>query len=202
MSTNPQAQAMMMRQNAPTTGSLTQVQTSSDTTTQTGNTTSGPILRLRGAHAPSTRRVQWAENVVNNEGLGRKSSKVCCIYHAPRMAGESSGESSSDSSSSDSDSDSDNNPTYDPRERAREQRKARDQQHGHEREPNHPDNGGQGKRGGKRKSTRRPSPNAYERQPRPKQPTDGGGSGGSGSGGGAGPSGAGAGAGAGPSAGA
>ena len=33
-----------------------------------------PILRLRGAHA-SRRRVQWTEDVVDNEGLGRKSSK-------------------------------------------------------------------------------------------------------------------------------
>ena len=32
---------------------------------------------------------------------------VCCIYHAPHTAGESSSESSSDSDSSDSDSDSD-----------------------------------------------------------------------------------------------
>ncbi|KAI0997756.1 hypothetical protein K3495_g10433 [Podosphaera aphanis] len=60
-----------------------------------------PVLRLRGA-APSavvtTRRIQWDESVVDNEGLGRKSSKVCCIYHAPRAFGESSDESSSSSS--------------------------------------------------------------------------------------------------------
>lgn len=33
------------------------------------------ILRLRGARAPADRSVQWAEDVVDNEGLGRKSSK-------------------------------------------------------------------------------------------------------------------------------
>lgn len=33
------------------------------------------ILRLRGAHTSNGRSVQWAEDVVDNEGLGRKSSK-------------------------------------------------------------------------------------------------------------------------------
>jgi hypothetical protein len=33
------------------------------------------ILRLRGRHHPDGRTVQWAEDVVDNEGLGRKSSK-------------------------------------------------------------------------------------------------------------------------------
>ena len=31
-------------------------------------------LRLRGVHPPR-RRIQWAEDVIDNEGLGRKSSK-------------------------------------------------------------------------------------------------------------------------------
>jgi len=38
-----------------------------------------PVLRLRGAARGagerSERRIQWAEDVVDNEGLGRKSSK-------------------------------------------------------------------------------------------------------------------------------
>ncbi|THV06399.1 hypothetical protein K435DRAFT_849190 [Dendrothele bispora CBS 962.96] len=50
-------------------------------------------------------RVSWREDVVDNEGCGRKSSKICCIYHKPRPFDESSDE---DSSSSGSDSDSDN----------------------------------------------------------------------------------------------
>ncbi|MCJ1405358.1 hypothetical protein MMC11_008585 [Xylographa trunciseda] len=69
----------------------------------------GPVpvgtLRLRAESAPR-RGIRWAEDVVDNEGLGRKSSKVCCIYHKPRAVGESSSESSSsdddDSGSSDS----------------------------------------------------------------------------------------------------
>jgi hypothetical protein len=51
-------------------GSQTQTQTIADTSETTA------VLRLRGAHEPGTRRgVQWAEGVVDNEGLGRKSSK-------------------------------------------------------------------------------------------------------------------------------
>ncbi|ELQ35612.1 hypothetical protein OOU_Y34scaffold00697g11 [Pyricularia oryzae Y34] len=64
------------------------------------------ILRLRGVRASSGPSVRWAEGVVDNEGLGRKSSKVCCIYHPTKPVGESSDESSSDSSS-DSGTDSD-----------------------------------------------------------------------------------------------
>ncbi|TVY19513.1 Type 1 phosphatases regulator YPI1 [Lachnellula arida] len=89
----------------------------SDTAQMPGTGTEpGPVLRLRGATrkeegslgggARARRpRIQWAEDVVDNEGLGRKKSKVCCIYHAPKAVDESSDESSSDSSSDDSDSD-------------------------------------------------------------------------------------------------
>lgn len=38
-------------------------------------------------------RVQWQENVIDNEGLGRKKSKVCCIYNKPKGFDESSDES-------------------------------------------------------------------------------------------------------------
>ena len=75
--------------------------------------------------------------MIDNEGLGRKSSKVCCIYHKPRAVGES--ESEDDSSSGDeSGDDGDARPT------------GRGKGCGH----------GEGK--GKRK----PSPNAYERMPK------------------------------------
>ena len=30
------------------------------------------------------RRVRWAEDVTDNEDLGRKKSKCCCQYHKPR----------------------------------------------------------------------------------------------------------------------
>lgn len=51
------------------TQSQTQTQTQTEAPTQ-----ARAVLRLRGAHVPG-RSVQWAENVVDNEGLGRKSSK-------------------------------------------------------------------------------------------------------------------------------
>lgn len=62
-------------------GAQTQTQTEAPTGsgTQTGTEAPAPaapaILRLRGAHPPSDHRVQWAESVVDNEGLGRKRSK-------------------------------------------------------------------------------------------------------------------------------
>lgn len=34
------------------------------------------------------------EEVIDNEGMGRKSSKRCCIFHKPRAFGESSTDSS------------------------------------------------------------------------------------------------------------
>ncbi|KAI0635536.1 phosphatase inhibitor-domain-containing protein [Trametes polyzona] len=55
-------------------------------------------LRLRGA--PRNRpRVVWREDVVDNEGAGKKKSKICCIYHKPRQFDESSSDESSDSDS-------------------------------------------------------------------------------------------------------
>lgn len=83
-------------------------------------------LRLRGGpKKKSQRRVVWDDDVVDNEGCGRKSSKstchpiqslishrhahelhhlsaVCCIYHKPKRFDESSDEDSTDT---DSDSD-------------------------------------------------------------------------------------------------
>eukprot|EP00038_Savillea_parva_P003880 m.131336 g.131336 ORF g.131336 m.131336 type:complete len:155 (+) comp11310_c0_seq2:95-559(+) len=40
-----------------------------------------------------TPHIQWAEGTIDNEHLGKKSSKCCCIYHKPRAFGESSDES-------------------------------------------------------------------------------------------------------------
>jgi protein phosphatase 1 regulatory subunit 11 len=38
--------------------------------------------------------VRWDENVIDNEGMSRKSSKRCCIFHKQREFGESSTDSS------------------------------------------------------------------------------------------------------------
>ncbi|CCM02778.1 uncharacterized protein FIBRA_04886 [Fibroporia radiculosa] len=58
-------------------------------------------LRLRGA-VRNRPRVVWRDDVIDNEGAGKKSSKICCIYHKPKKFDESSDEESDDS---DSDSD-------------------------------------------------------------------------------------------------
>ena len=47
------------------------------------------------------RGLTWAADVVDNEGLGRKSSKCCCIYHKPKQIGESSSDETSSSDDSD-----------------------------------------------------------------------------------------------------
>ncbi|RSL79448.1 hypothetical protein CEP51_007352 [Fusarium floridanum] len=147
------SQRQQQQSNAP---APAQTQTETPKEPETGE--SAPrILRLRGAHSSNGRSVQWAEDVVDNEGLGRKSSKVCCIYHKPKPVDESSDESSSDSSSG---SDSDSEP-----EGARPAGGKR-QSCGH-------DHGRRGRKSsGKGKEKRAPSPNAYEKVPKPK-PTDG-----------------------------
>ncbi|XP_069775447.1 E3 ubiquitin-protein ligase PPP1R11 [Narcine bancroftii] len=46
-------------------------------------------LRKRKTH----KKVEWSSDTVDNEHLGRRSSKCCCIYEKPRAFGESSSES-------------------------------------------------------------------------------------------------------------
>ncbi|KAG6008231.1 hypothetical protein E4U21_004830 [Claviceps maximensis] len=144
----------------PSSNTLTQTQTS-----HSRSQSAAPrVLRLRGQHAAKGRTVQWAEDVVDNEGLGRKSSKVCCIYHRPRRVDESSDD---DSSSSDSDAES--------TDQEDEQNKASACGHGH----GHAHGPGRkvaplgDKKGGKnmkmkKRAERAPSPNAYEKVPRKK----------------------------------
>ena len=77
---------------------IAQARTITATTTVTitqdeASTTDTPILRL--TLRPQS-HVSWDEGVINNEGLGRKSSKRCCIFHKQRAFGESSTESSED----------------------------------------------------------------------------------------------------------
>jgi protein phosphatase 1 regulatory subunit 11 len=45
-----------------------------------------PVLRLRGAETGvrNKKRIQWAEDVIDNEGLGRKSSKGNALSLSPR----------------------------------------------------------------------------------------------------------------------
>ncbi|KAG0706713.1 phosphatase inhibitor-domain-containing protein [Suillus ampliporus] len=72
---------------------------------RSGDSTVVGTLRLRGEPRRTRQRVAWDEDVIDNEGCGKKKSKICCIYHKPRRFDESSEEESSES---DSDSDCQN----------------------------------------------------------------------------------------------
>ncbi|KAM0790487.1 hypothetical protein ACM66B_003362 [Microbotryomycetes sp. NB124-2] len=139
------------------------------------------VLRLRGRAMPD-QRVRWQQDVVDNEGLGRKKSKICCIYHKPKEFDESS-----DESCSDGDSDASSAGSADSREGARNPRNnsiaKKRKQHKHRHEHAHgPDctaahaggsNSGQLRQNGpgstmlERPSSPQPQPNAYERNPAP-----------------------------------
>jgi len=157
---------------------------STTTTTPTGSQTQQfPTLILRAASSSAeNRHIAWAEDVIDNEGLGKKSSKVCCIYHAPHAPGDSSDDESSSSDDSDSDASSgkDDDGRARPAGGAKAGRKGRrhggrDHEHGEGDGCGGGGNGegssGQGGRGAKRRA----SPNAYEKVPRHKDAKQGGG---------------------------
>jgi protein phosphatase 1 regulatory subunit 11 len=58
-----------------------------------GEAAAPPASAAPPAIADPGPRVHWDENVVNNEGLNRKKSNKCCIYHRPKAFDESSEES-------------------------------------------------------------------------------------------------------------
>ncbi|CBX91942.1 hypothetical protein IAQ61_000151 [Plenodomus lingam] len=128
------------------------------------------VLRLR-AEPAEQRRIQWAEDVVDNEGMGKKSSKVCCIYHKPRAADESSDDDSSDNSSSDSDADSEpDNSTARPAGRSGNHRGRKPHSHDHGDCGDGHDHGeDSGKQQKRTRQRRKPSPNAYEKMPKTKK---------------------------------
>ena len=96
--------------------------------------------------------------MVDNEGLGRKSSKVCCIYHKPRGADESSSDEDSSGSDSDASDSADDGAARPVGGKRNGTRKTKDCGHGHEHDHDHGHSHGKGRR--------KPSPNAYERQPK------------------------------------
>jgi len=110
-------------------------------------------LRLR-AEPEERRRIQWAEDVIDNEGMGKKSSKVCCIYHGPSEPGDSDSDSSSSSEGG-----NDSEPDLSRAQKAG----------GKKGRGRHADGSGKGKE----KEERKPSPNAYERQPKYKGKKEG-----------------------------
>ncbi|XP_063794381.1 E3 ubiquitin-protein ligase PPP1R11 [Pseudophryne corroboree] len=50
-------------------------------------------LTLKLRKRKPDKKVEWTCDTVDNENLGRRSSKCCCIYEKPRAFGESSTES-------------------------------------------------------------------------------------------------------------
>lgn len=50
------------------------------------------VLKLK--KPKSEKKVEWTSETVDNENLGRKKSKCCCVYRKPRAFGESSSEDS------------------------------------------------------------------------------------------------------------
>lgn len=94
-------------------------------------------LRSTGEKKKKTKKpnVRWTEDVVDNEHMDKKKSKICCIFHPQREFGESS--DSSDSSGSSDSSDDESN---------------KKEEHNHECKH-------------KPKTKKKAGPNAYEKQP-------------------------------------
>lgn len=67
--------------------------TVTETSTQSEQSPS-VVLKLR--KPKSNKTVKWNAETVDNEFMGKKSSKCCCVYEKPRIFGESSSESDSD----------------------------------------------------------------------------------------------------------
>merc|ERR1711935_36507 len=87
---NSESLTMASGPNAATTATMT-LTTHAQQTTEGGAGSNNEVLRLTLRSRPN---VTWDENVIDNEGLGRKSSKRCCIFHKQRAFGESSTDSS------------------------------------------------------------------------------------------------------------
>ncbi|CAG5119631.1 unnamed protein product [Candidula unifasciata] len=61
---------------------------------------SPPVLHLRLQPPKNESKVKWSTDTVDNECMGKKKSKCCCIYRKPKVFGEADTSSSSDSDDS------------------------------------------------------------------------------------------------------
>ncbi|BFZ20294.1 hypothetical protein BsWGS_23333 [Bradybaena similaris] len=66
---------------------------------ETDNEQNPPVLHLRLQPPKSRNKVKWSTDTVDNEFMGKKKSKCCCIYQKPKVFGET------ETSSSDSEDD-------------------------------------------------------------------------------------------------
>lgn len=80
-------------------GMLLRSSNSSTASTTVQNEVKGKVLVLKLKEPKKDNKIQWAEDTIDNENLGRKSSKRCCIFHKRKSFAES------DSDESDSDTD-------------------------------------------------------------------------------------------------
>ncbi|KAF5116457.1 hypothetical protein DV454_001651 [Geotrichum candidum] len=152
------------------------------TTVITETEPSAGTLHLEAQERGERPGVRWTDDVIDNEHMNKKKSKICCIFHKTREFGESSSESDSSSSSSSSDSDSDfegfGNDNSAPGRRNLNKDEASDSEkedHEHGENCNHNHANERRRRRKHKKSARESSPNAYERQPKytPKTHTSG-----------------------------
>ncbi|GCB78242.1 hypothetical protein scyTo_0019380 [Scyliorhinus torazame] len=79
-------------------GAMAEAASASSTVTETvdGNPpadTENRSITIRLRKRKTNKKVEWTSDTVDNEHLGRRSSKCCCIYEKPRAFGESSSES-------------------------------------------------------------------------------------------------------------
>ncbi|KAL5525569.1 hypothetical protein ACEPAG_6905 [Sanghuangporus baumii] len=149
------------------------------------------VLQLHATSRPRTQgrpsRVTWTEDVVDNEHMGKKKTKICCIFHKQKRYDESSSSDSDSDSGSDSSSDSESDGGAKPGGRLRNSRRRPHSSHDH----NHNQNGVDGTGGsGGSQATRDGGgettttvhelsddeyvPNAYEKQPGRKRKKKGG----------------------------
>lgn len=85
--------SMNAQQPPPSAQPSTSTQTTTDTPSSATDNEEPPVLRLRLVPRP---QVRWDSSVLDNEGMNRKSSKRCCIFHKQRDFGESSTDSDED----------------------------------------------------------------------------------------------------------
>jgi len=68
---------------------------STTTVTEDTQEVNNETLRLK-LKKGGEKKIQWTEDTVDNEGLGKKKSKICCQYKKPRAHLDESSDDESD----------------------------------------------------------------------------------------------------------
>jgi len=69
---------------------------STTVTTEDTQEVNNETLRLKLKKGGEKKKIQWTEDTVDNEGLGKKKSKICCQYKKPRAHLDESSDDESD----------------------------------------------------------------------------------------------------------